>query len=704
MKHLFSIVAILVTTLLSGQSGWVIESGTHVGYVGFQSSYWRDSSQTATFEQAVQQSFTQSTQDVLNFNRDRAAYWIKIPVTNHSKETSFYLQLEHPMIDSIEVYFEGETEARFKTGDNYLYADRPVEDPTFLFPFKLPVETSTTIYVRVKSQDQLLLPIRIGGEIPMAQEIGKKLLFLGVYLGVIFVMFFYNLFVYITTKDNSYLWYILYIAFVGLTQATLEGLTFSYLFPNSPAMYNASAVFFSAFTGFAAIEFAKIFVQTKRFTPNFHRGLVLWQIIYSASIIFYLFGEVAISYTLVDTGALTVSVYALIFVSIITRKGYRPAKFFLIAWTVFLTGLFIFALRNFGVIQYTFWSKSILEIGSGLEAILLSIALADRINTLKKEKAESQEEALRVSKENERIVREQNEILEQMVRERTQKLEDALNTLKEAQSQLVDAEKMASLGQLTAGIAHEINNPVNFISANIGPLRRDMEDMKELLEWLENKLREGENATSIQEMEDFKEEIEFDYIIDEIDELLQGMQDGTDRTVEIIKGLKVFSRVDEQDIKFVDLHEGLDSTLILINNSIKDLIILEKDYGDLPKIECYAGKLNQVFMNILNNAAQAIKANPDQKEKGKIIIRTRRLSDQLIEVKVIDNGPGMPDSVKKKIFEPFYTTKPVGEGTGLGLSICYNIVKNHNGEIEVESESGVGTTFTITLPIEHATE
>lgn len=686
---------------MNGQDAWVINSEESLGYVAESAAYWRDSSANADIHAAKRAEFTPGQQNVLNFNRDNAAYWIRIPVVNNSENSQFYLQLEHPMIDSLEIYFGEEEVPTYLAGDRYDFKDRPVEHPTFLFPFELLPGDSTMIYVRAKSQDQIFLPLRIGSREDIIVDNSRKGVFLGIYIGVIFVMFFYNLFVYITTKDVSYLYYILYILFIGLAQASLEGLTFQYLFPTSPGWYNASSVFFSALAGFSAIAFAKVFVRTKEFTPRLHRGLIVFQVIYGASMITYLFGAVALSYTLVDTGALTVSIYALIFVTVIARKGYRPAKFFLLAWTVFLSGLFVFALRNFGVIEYSFWSKSILEIGSGLEAILLSIALADRINTLKKEKEASQEEALRVSKENERIVREQNEILEQMVRERTQKLEDTLSNLKEAQSQLVDAEKMASLGQLTAGIAHEINNPVNFISANIGPLRRDMDDIKELLEWLENKLRESENVQTVEELDKFKEDIEFDYIIEEVDDLLQGMQDGTERTVEIIKGLKVFSRVDEQDIKFVDLHEGLDSTLILLNNSIKDLMDLEKDYQPLPKVECYAGKLNQVFMNILNNAAQAIKSNPEQKERGKILIATRQLSDTHIEVRITDNGPGMPDSVKKKIFEPFFTTKPVGEGTGLGLSIVYNIVKSHNGEIEVESEKGVGTTFIITLPIQH---
>lgn len=690
--------------LYAQDSPLVIEDGESAEYLGLHTGYFRDTTNALKLTDVQSEDFVQSEVQVLNFNRDAATIWLRIPIVNQSDADDFFVQLEHPLIDSIDVYLDGGDAPIYSTGDRYIFADRPVEHSTFLFPISLSKGDSLTLYVRIRSEVQLFLPLRIGSTTAIDLDNSNKQVFLGIYIGVIFVMFFYNLFIFITTRDRSYLAYIAYILFIGLTQVSLEGLPYQYLYPNSPGFFNGSIVFYSAFVGFSAIEFAKIFVQTKRFTPDFHKGLYIFQALYTIAIVAYVTGFTAVSYVLVDVCALTISLYAMVFLIIIARKGYRPAKFFLIAWSVFLAGLFVFALKNFGVIEYNFWTKSILQIGSGLEVILLSIALADRINTLKKEKEASQEEALRVSIENERIVKEQNELLEQMVRERTQKLEDTLTNLKEAQSQLVDAEKMASLGQLTAGIAHEINNPVNFISANIGPLRRDMEDIKELLEWLENKLKESENATTVEELEKFKEEIEFDYIIEEVDDLLLGMQDGTERTVEIIKGLKVFSRVDEQDIKFVDLHEGLDSTIILLNNSIKDIIDLEKNYADLPKVECYAGKLNQVFMNIINNAAQAIKTNPGQEGKGKITLTTEALDDDHIAIRISDNGPGMPDHVKKKIFEPFFTTKPVGEGTGLGLSIVYNIVKSHNGYIEVESEAGKGTTFIITLPVRHEQE
>ena len=187
-------------------------------------------------------------------------------------------------------------------------------------------------------------------------------------------------------------------------------------------------------------------------------------------------------------------------------------------------------------------------------------------------------------------------------------------------------------------------------------------------------------------------------MLDEVEQLLKGMEDGAKRTVEIVKGLRLFSRVDEQDIKKVDLHDGINSTIILLNSSIPGKIRIVRDYGELPMVECLAGKINQVFMNIINNAVHALADNLDKIADPIIAIRTRSLNDH-VKIEIEDNGPGMPEHVRQRIFEPFFTTKPVGKGTGLGLSIVYSIIENHKGTLEVVTEEGQGTSFIISLPI-----
>jgi signal transduction histidine kinase len=314
---------------------------------------------------------------------------------------------------------------------------------------------------------------------------------------------------------------------------------------------------------------------------------------------------------------------------------------------------------------------------------------------------------LEMALSNEKIVREQNIMLEQKVKERTNdleetvsKLDNAYSNLKEAQSQLVNKEKMASLGQLTAGIAHEINNPINFISGSITPLTRDIEEIIELFDETDKLAKERFSPEEYAQIEDLKEDLDYEYLKTEIDELLKGMNDGSKRTVSIIRGLKTFSRVDESDTKSVDIHDNIESTLVLINNQIKNSIEVIRNYGSLPMVECFAGQINQVFLNLINNAAQAINEAKEESEKGTIWITTSfQETDQTVQISIKDNGPGIPDEIIDRIFDPFFTTKDVGEGTGLGLSISYNIIEKHGGELKVKTEAGKGTEFVITLPL-----
>jgi signal transduction histidine kinase len=333
--------------------------------------------------------------------------------------------------------------------------------------------------------------------------------------------------------------------------------------------------------------------------------------------------------------------------------------------------------------------------------ILLSFALADKINILKKDKELSQAEALEAAEQNQQLIREQNIVLEQKVFERTVELEETndelkvtLSYLKDTQSQLVDAEKMASLGQLTAGIAHEINNPINFVSANLRPLKMDINDLLDLIKRYEEVAPEGwENK--LKEIEQFKKQIDLDYLKKEIETLLAGIEDGARRTTEIVSGLKNFSRLDESEMKMANVNEGIESTLILLKSAVPANVEVITRLGNIPPIECLPGKLNQVFMNLLSNALYAIERNKNVVEP-KLIITSLVVDDKVV-VRFEDTGIGMTPEVKAKIFEPFFTTKDVGEGTGLGMSIVFKIVEIHKAKMEIETEPGKGTVITLIL-------
>ncbi len=284
--------------------------------------------------------------------------------------------------------------------------------------------------------------------------------------------------------------------------------------------------------------------------------------------------------------------------------------------------------------------------------------------------------------------------LELKVQERTEALENANKQLKETQAMMVHSEKMRSLGELVAGIAHEINNPINFIYGNIVHLERYSADLINLIE-LYDKDETILPEDKKKEIEDYKKEIDLDFLKDDIKDLIKSCKEGTERTKNIVLDLKNFSRLEEMVLSEFDVAKELDTTLNILHNKIKNRVIVHKNYGEnIPKIPAYGGQLNQVFMNVLDNAQYAVG------DSGDIFIDVSR-DDKSVIIKIKDSGKGIEPENLKKIFEPFYTTKPVGEGTGLGMSIAYKVIQNHKGKIDVESEVGVGTTFTITLPIEN---
>jgi signal transduction histidine kinase len=301
-----------------------------------------------------------------------------------------------------------------------------------------------------------------------------------------------------------------------------------------------------------------------------------------------------------------------------------------------------------------------------------------------------------------------HQTLELRVQERTQELQLALENIKKAQLQLIQAEKMSSLGQLVAGIAHEINNPVNFIYGNLTHTDQYARDLLELIEIYRTQL--PQLTPDIQNKE---EEIDLEFLRQDFPELLHSMKVGADRIREIVRSLRNFSRLDEAAIKHVDIHEGLDSTLMILQNRLKSksdhpAIEIVKKYGILPPVECYPGQLNQVFMNILSNAIDAVEERYSQRSPlevvacpSKITIYTRSIEDTQIAIHIQDNGSGMSAEVRQRLFDPFFTTKPVGKGTGMGLSISYQIVvERHRGSLECISELGEGTEFAITIPVQ----
>jgi signal transduction histidine kinase len=260
-----------------------------------------------------------------------------------------------------------------------------------------------------------------------------------------------------------------------------------------------------------------------------------------------------------------------------------------------------------------------------------------------------------------------------------------LRKLETANSQLLQSEKMAAIGQLAAGVAHEINNPIGYVFSNLKTLDGYVRDLLKIADAVDA-------AGDLDELRQLKRQLEYDYIRGDVAALISESEDGIDRVTRIISALKDFSHIEEDEFRPADLHRGLDTTLNVVNNELKYKAEVIKEYGELPEVECILSQINQVAMNLLVNAAHAIE------QFGRITLRTGCDNDWAW-IEVEDNGKGIDPKLLNRIFEPFFTTKPVGKGTGLGLALSYNIVQKHNGRIEVHSEPDVGTRFRITLPI-----
>ncbi|WP_285009073.1 sensor histidine kinase [Pedobacter faecalis] len=653
--------------------------------------------------------FYRSDSKVINFGISKNAGWVKLHMTS-PKQDNAVLLIEQSRLMTPECYVV--------TNDN-LIRRVPVtaikDVPNRQWPGtgfianlpNIPGTDSYEVFIKLMSNELLVTTLKVGTKESLSGDLISKEMLFGLYSGIMFVMLIYNSFLYISVRDRSYIYYVLYILSIWLTQISISGFASKYLWLNNDWLAANSVSVFSSLSGITAFIFIKEFLNIGKYEKLLSRLIYFNLSTFSLSLCFTLFGARHLDFITMQLATFVGSLIALYIGFIVYKQGFAPAKYFLIAWSLLLVGACLFIMKDYNIIPYNNVTIYILQIASATEVTLLSFALADKINIFKREKEESQARALEVVTENEKLVREQNVLLEIKVKERTEALETANDTLnatltdlKEAQSQLVDQEKMAGLGQLTAGIAHEINNPINFVTSNIKPLELDINDLNDVIQMYEKLDPEKDLQSQISAIESFKKRIDLNFVREEIKSLLSGIGEGAKRTAEIIRSLKNFSRLDENDTKPVNIAEGLDSTLVLIRSTFPGNLKIIKDYQPVPEVECMPGKINQVFMNLMSNAVHAIKSKPVQNEEEFISLKTWQEGDH-VKISIKDSGTGMPDSVKQKIFEPFFTTKDVGEGTGLGLSIVFRIIENHRGTIDVVTKVNEGTEFIINLPIKH---
>jgi hypothetical protein len=670
-------------------------------------AYLEDRTNSKTFEQILSMPFQPTSSDILNFGTSDHTYWIKFTVKNTSWFKNDLLTVDQARFRLAKLYLKrlGEKDSLIRAFDLYNSAKtKNSQGFSFLLPPLL--QQNDVLYLKLRPNEVFITKISIKKEYELLEKYALRDIIFGIYTGIMLIMFVYNLFLFIVVRDRSYIFYVFYILFTWLAQISIQGYGLRYIWDANSFMNQNSVVLYSLLGLAFACLFTISFLNTKLFSPFSHRLFKVYLCLVALALgVLFIIGSTSTFIlmqilTLVGAG---IAMYASYYVYF--KKHFKPAGFYLLAWSILLVGAILFVLKDYGVIPYNTLTTYLLQLSSAIEVMLLSFALADKINYFKKENETAQVQALNASLENQKLIKEQNIILEKKVKERTEELENAnstlnetLNHLKSTQSQLVDAEKMAALGQLTAGIAHEINNPINFVTSNVKPLQLDIDDLKDIISKYEKIDFEKDIKSQFEEIEAYKKQIDLGFINNEITSLLSGISEGAKRTAEIIRSLRNFSRVDETDMKAIDINEGLLSTLVLVRNTLPDNLVVVKDLGNLPKVECMPGKINQVFMNLVSNAVQAIKSKDVQAQEEFLTIRSW-YNNQQVFISIKDSGTGMSEEVKHRIFEPFFTTKDIGEGTGLGLSIVFSIIEKHKGHIEVVSEVGKGTEFIITLHV-----
>jgi two-component system NtrC family sensor kinase len=664
--------------------------------------------------------FIKSAKKKLNFGFNQSAFWVKLHIKNLEPEINdWQLEIEDEHIDSIDFFYlsrENKWERR-QYGEMYPFSQREWESRTFIIPLQLPDTITRTFYFRLRTQGTLHFDMNIYRERACFSKVIQTDTYYGIFFGIMFLLIIYNIFIYLSLRDISYFYYIL-LVLSSLGFIALEsGHMFQYVLQNSMRLNIKLLPISIPVCEFCFLLFTISFLNVRKYSMVIYRILIS---IMALAVILVILLSIINYHQAIQIAAYSSQIYIVITLIsgiVCYLRGNKGARMFVLGFTMYFIGALAISFLAMGIVRDNFVTVHGMELGSILNGVILSLALIDNYRISKIEKEKAQEEIIRMRER-------ASEVLEHMVSDRTKEIHDkneelelqqeelktindilenqkeelqkTLENLKQTQAQLVQSEKMASIGQLVAGIAHEINNPVTFISAGVDSLRTNLEEVSQVLE-IYHRITTSNVTEKLKEIEKLKEKVDYNEALREINKLIESVKTGSERTSEIVKGLRTFSRLDEDVLKVANIHEGLDSTLILLHNKYKERIGIEKNYGDIPDIECYPGQLNQVFMNILSNAIDAIE------NKGTITISTAK-SNGKVQINIRDSGKGIPEKIRNKIFEPFFTTKEVGHGTGLGLSISHGIIEKHNGTIKVISEIGKGSEFIISLPIKQGKE
>jgi signal transduction histidine kinase len=669
--------------------------------IGDQVSILEDDSKVLSLEHVIAPenvaNFKLSNKKILDYPLKAAVIWVKFNILNTTHD-DLLIEIAQPLLPSVELYYAdavGEYELLKSGYHEHLYK-KDIPHHHSIFPL---LSDTATYYLRIISTTQPI-PIKIWNQEEYNVKMSNQKLIYGLYMGFMLFIILYNLFLFLSLRRWGYLHYSVLISLYVLFATIYDGFIL-YIFPNIILL--KWYLIIPVITIPVASLYCIHFLEVKKYDPRSY--IAAWVLL-----IYFVMYVVVFRFLSLETLAISNQLHSLVNLLFITfiavrvgLKGNRLGYYFALAYFIFfLIGSIEVYYSKTGDLPYNF-ELSYISIAFLIEVIFLSYLLSKRFewekNDIEKAKDDAQLQLLEKTQENEKMVREQNIVLEQKVKERTAALNKSLEELKETQNQLIQKEKMASLGELTAGIAHEIQNPLNFVN-----------NFSELSQELAHELKE--------ELE--RPELDKDLINDLISDLNQNQEKINmhgKRASSIVKGMLEHSRKSTGERRPTDINALVDEYLRLSyhgmrakdkNFNVDFKMDLDKTIGDITIVPQDMGR---VFLNLFNNAFYAVQqrfslppppAPPFGSEGGEkpLVKVTTQKTDNHIIITIKDNGIGIPDTIKSKIFQPFFTTKPTGEGTGLGLSLSYDIVtKGHNGALEVESTEGGGSTFVIKLPL-----
>lgn len=635
--------------------------------------------------------FRANTTDQVDFGISPDRKWYRITVYN-TTDADFFMEADKGFIDELTFYSrnaDGSIDS-VTVGDHYRLDERPIKVNTLIFPLKVKKNELKTIYFSIKTVDPLQFTIHISTLRSFLEFNQKRDVLYGMYFGLAIVMALFNFFIYLSIRDRSYLYYIFYSVLITFCITSWNGYVNVFIYPKHPGINQYFGILL-CITIISALLFNMEFLHVKEYSKSLSRiyKLLIWSI--AAVAIINLLGVNRNIPYFIQLICVIGSIFTIATAIFVYRKGFTPALYFIIAWGFFIAGALLFILKNLSVLPLNLLTDNAMQMGASAEVILFSIALASKISFYKKEKEKAQEEKVQTLLEKEILITQQNQHLDRKVKERTKELENTnkslettLSNLKTTQQQLLHAEKMASIGQLANGLAHEIKNPLNFIN-NFSDL--SIELLEESNSAVESIDHSEELKTMLRKIKEHGQRA--DNIISRM--LLHTSSTWVTRErLDLVK--LAMESLDATRISHVQKHPEIQISFLIDNPSHENHFVLA------------APSIRSVFSNLLNNSVYAVVKRYEIEKNNKtayspqIMIRFERIQK---EVKVIfsDNGIGISENDKKKIFLPFFTKKETGEGTGLGLALCYDIiVQGHQGQITFNSQYMQGTEFELILP------